>query len=140
MLVEVDVIWDGGVGVGVGLAAAQNATPPAGVASNSGTTTAVTSGLKSAFSSRTGKVLRVNMGVVYARIIEEGVDVFVVVHDGAGRIEKGETKRIVECVRDERGFVDLGGVGGGISVTGEEDGYANVSRDVNSFGSWGVWG
>lgn len=88
--------------------------------------------LKTAFSSRTGKALRISNGAVFGRILEEGVDVTVVLHDGEGRVGKGQaqgrSRRVVECVRDERVGIDVG--------EGDGDG----DGDGDGFGVWTVWG
>lgn len=82
------------------------------------------------------------MNPVYARIIEDGVDVFVAVHDAEGRTRRADDKekkreRVVECVRDERGFVKWDHVG---VDDGVDQGGSGGSVGVNSLGCWAVWG
>lgn len=122
VLLEMDVAWGGGVSNNTTTTTTHSVPSPNNVSPGP-----TLPSLKSAFSSRSGKSLRVVSGAVFGRVLEEGVDVFVVLHDGEGRIGRGKGGRVVECVRDERG---LGyGDGDGAGADGED-----------AFGSWTIWG
>jgi len=107
-LVEVDVLWSS-LATGTSGAAA---SPAVGADSRLMT-------LDTAFASRTGRVLRVNLNSTLARIVEDGVDVLVVVHDGDGKIDgRGDGGKIVEVGGDER---------------------ADCCGDGSAVGGWAVW-
>lgn len=121
--------------MGWGGGASSSSTHSPGPMNIASASAAVPPPLKTAFSSRTGKTLRISNGAVFGRILEEGVDVLVVLHDGEGRNGRGQGKgqgqgrsqRVVECVRDERVGIDVGE--GGREGDGDGDG----------FGMWTVW-
>lgn len=132
MLVEIEVGWfsalttgsgGGGTTTGVGSElriTAPTITSPMNQGQGSGQGSGIV-GLKSAFSSRSGKILRFNLNAALGRILEEAMDVLVCLHDGDGKVDDDDgkgTKVIVECVRDERGDVEI---------------------DENGVGMWTVW-
>lgn len=145
VLLEVDLVWDGGVGVNTSVN--NNTTPDTRLAQNTPTaglsTTMPPTTLKTAFSSHSGRHLRINTPAVFTRLIEDGTDVFVAVHDAEGRTAKDKGQRIVECVRDERGYeynnedVDVDIDSNSSHVENEE---VDGKGGFNGFGSWAVWG
>lgn len=115
-LVEFDVSWSNtAADVNTptpGPHLARHVNIPPGATSNASVT-----GLETAFASKTGKVLRINsLSASLSRILEEGVDVMVAVHDADGKVDA--TKTIVEVVRDER---------------------AAHSGEESALASWAVW-
>ncbi|KAK5072039.1 hypothetical protein LTR51_006523 [Lithohypha guttulata] len=101
-VVEVDVSW------GNPTAVASTANPAVNVSMNtapspSNVPLVKVSPLQTAFSSSTGKVLRIDLSNALTRVVEGEVDVFLVVHDADGKIDvRREERRILEVVKDER--------------------------------------
>jgi len=115
-LLEVDIAWTSMNFNSIGRHTTVTVGNPSPTASDQDQ---VVRGLDTAFSSKTGKILKISTSATLSRIVEEGVDVLVAVHDADGRIDaRNETRRIVEVVRDERA-----------DHTGEE----------SALGLWAVW-
>ncbi|KAK5102482.1 hypothetical protein LTR70_000338 [Exophiala xenobiotica] len=75
-------------------------------------------GLETAFASQTGRITRINLHATLARVVEDGVDVLVAVHDADGKMSARGDKRIAEVVRDER---------------------ADHAGEASALGTWAVW-